>query len=171
MHDNSSSSPKSSSDTSPEKLAFRGTPLTEWAESLTSARGGQDLLDRLLSPADSAELVPQLPVDDLYAHCRAIGLADADPVLALASDEQVRGLLDSDGWDRDELKMERLDPWLNALMRCGPDVLGRKLLSLDDSILTELLKSSTEVLVIEDPENFDAPDVEHVRTPDGALCV
>ena len=104
-----------------------------------------------------------------YTRIRTIGLADADAVLALASDEQVRGLLDSDGWDRDELKMERLDPWLNALMRCGPDVLGQKLLSLDDSILTEVLKASVQVLVIEDPEDFDAPDVEHVRTPDGAL--
>ena len=39
------------------------------------------------------------------------------------------------------------------------------------SVLTEVLKASVQVLVIEDPEDFDAPDVERVRTPDGALCI
>ena len=72
---------------------------------------------------------------------------------------------------RDQLKIERLDPWLRTLMRAGPDVLGPRILNLDDSMITQILKSSVDVIVVEDPDSFDPPDVEHVRTPDGQLCI
>ncbi len=147
------------------------TEFTDWQTSLDSARGGATLLDRILSPHDSATLVPKLSVDDLFGYIRRIGLQDAEGVLALASGTQVQGMLDTDGWSRDELQLERLDPWLNALMRAGPEVLGERILDLDDSMVTQLLLSSVKVYVIDEPEDFNAPDVEHVLTPDGRLCI
>ncbi|MCA9540588.1 MAG: hypothetical protein KC620_16935, partial [Myxococcales bacterium] len=110
-------------------------------------------------------------VDDLHAYIHRIGLHDADAVLALASGEQVRELLDTDGWTRDELVVERLDPWLAALMRAGPEILTERMLDLDDPLINWLVRQSVEVTVIDEPDDFEPPEAEHVRTPDGRLCI
>jgi len=124
-----------------------------------------------LSPHDAGDLVPQLSSDDLFHLIRRIGLADAEGVLALADSHQVRAMLDSDAWERDIFSIERLDPWLNTLMRAGPEVLGKHLMGLDDSVISMVMQSSIQVLVIDEPEDFAPPDVEHVLSPDGTLCI
>lgn len=147
------------------------TDLHVWRAGIARARGGRALLDALIEPHDAARLVPALPIDDLHAYVHRIGLADADGVLALASGEQVRGMLDTDVWVRDRLSLDRLDPWLTALMRAGPKVLCERMLDLDDGLLNWLVRRSVEVDVIDDPEEFEAPEGEYVVTPDGRLCV
>lgn len=156
-----------------ERPALRMPPteFNGWRATLARARSGQALLDALIEPHDAARLVQALPVDDLHTYIHRIGLADADGVLALASGEQVRGLLDTDIWTRDALSLDRLDPWLTALMRAGPEVLVARLLDLDDGLLNWLVRRSVRTEVIEDPETFEAPDEEHVVSPDGRLCV
>ena len=67
---------------------------------------------------------PNFRLTTCSRHIRRIGLQDADSVLALASGTQVQGLLDTDVWTRDEVQLERVDPWLNALMRAGPGSRG-----------------------------------------------
>ena len=52
-------------------------------------------------------------------------------------------------------------------MTAGPDVLGRHLLAQDDSLLNLLVQASIHVIVVEEPEDFEPPDDEHVLTPDG----
>lgn len=147
------------------------TDLHAWRAGIARARGGRALLDALIEPHDAARLVPELPIDDVHAYVHRIGLADADAVLALASGEQVRGMLDTDVWVRDRLSLDRLDPWLTALMRAGPKVLCERMLDLDDGLLNWLVRRSVEVDVIDDPEEFEAPDGEYVVTPDGRLCI
>lgn len=147
------------------------TEFNGWRAKLARARGGQRLLDALIEPHDAARLIPALPVDDLHAYIHRIGLADADGVLALASGQQVRALLDTDVWTRDRVALDRLDPWLSALMQAGPEVLVQRLLDLDDSLLNWLVRRSVRVEVIEDPDSFDPPDDEHVVTPDRRLVV
>ena len=97
------------------------TPVHTWRARLSKARSGQQVLDALIEPHDAARLVPTLPVDDLHHATHRIGLSDAEGVLALATGEQVRGLLDTDIWSRDTLSLDRLDPWLTALMRTCDD--------------------------------------------------
>ncbi|MCB9527206.1 MAG: hypothetical protein H6701_02245 [Myxococcales bacterium] len=147
------------------------TDLHAWRATLARARGGRALLDALIEPHDAARLIPKLPIDDLHAYVHRIGLADADAVLALASDAQVRGMLDTDIWTRDTLALDRVDPWLTALMRAGPKVLTTRLLALDDGLLSWLIRRTVETIVIDDPNDFEAPDGEYVVTPDGALCI
>ncbi len=147
------------------------TEFNGWRATLARARGGQRLLDALIEPHDAATLVPRLPVDDLHAYIHRIGLADADGVLALATGEQVRALIDTDVWNRDRVSLERLDPWLSGLMRAGADVLVKRMLDLDDSLLNWVVRRSVKVDVIDDPESFDPPDVEHVVTPDRRLVI
>ena len=78
--------------------------FSQWISSLRHARGGQDLLDRMIAPGNSAELVKALPVDDLYVHLQKIGLDDSELILAMASGEQIRGLIDSDAWSETSSK-------------------------------------------------------------------
>ena len=57
--------------------------------------------EALLEEPDAAQLIPQIPVQNLYYAIKEVGLADAYDVVALATPEQVRGFLDLDVWDRD----------------------------------------------------------------------
>ena len=84
------------------------TPIAPWRQSLLQARSGAELLKQMISVHDAPVLIPQLSVDDLMICIRKIGLADADAVLALASGQQVQGLLDSDCWNRDHFDIERV---------------------------------------------------------------
>ncbi|MCB9549752.1 MAG: hypothetical protein H6706_28430 [Myxococcales bacterium] len=142
-----------------------------WRGELERARSGNELLDAFIDPADAPRLVPMLPVEDLHRALHRIGLEDATDVLAMASGEQVQGLLDAEIWVGDELSIERTDPWLRALMAAGPDVLGKRLIDLDDELLNWIIRRSIQTIVVEEPEDFDPPDVEHVMTPDGRLCI
>lgn len=155
----------------PVATRLPATDLHAWRATLARARGGSALLDALIEPHDAARLIPKLPIDDLHAYVHRIGLADADAVLALASGAQVRGMLDTDIWTRDTLALDRIDPWLTALMRAGPKVLTARLLDLDDGLLNWLIRRSVETIVVDDPNDFEAPDGEYVVTPDGALCI
>lgn len=147
------------------------TDLAAWKTQLATARSGAALLDALLSPHDAAALVPKLPPEDLHLYLRTIGLADSTELLALASGEQVRAILDHEVWVGDRPDVDRLDPWMGALMQAGPTVLYRRLLELDDELLNWVVRRSVDVIVVEDPDGFDPPDVEHVMTPDNRLCI
>ena len=150
------------------ELANKGTPFVDAIE---SARDGRQMLKVLTEGKNAIERVASLSPDDLYLCLQVIGIADSESVLALASGEQVRGLIDIDCWARDSFQMERLNPWLNALMRAGPEVLTRRLLDLDDSLLTHLIRNHVDAYVVEDPDNFEAPDALHVFTPDSQTCL
>lgn len=152
------------------RLPARTDPVA-WRASLATARSGSELLDRLISPPDAPRLIAGLPTEDLHRYIIDVGLADATDLVAAATGEQVRGILDAEIWERDRLSVERLDPWLEALMRAGPDVLGRRILDLDDEVVNWIVRRSAYAIAIEDPEDFHAPDAEHVMTPDNRLCV
>lgn len=147
------------------------TDLAAWKAQLATKRSGAALLDALLSPHDAAALVPQLPPEDLHLYLRTIGLADSTELLALASGEQVRAIIDHEAWVGDRPDIDRLDPWMGALMQAGPTVLYKRMLDLDDELLNWLVRRSVDVIVVEDPDGFDPPDVEHVMTPDNRLCI
>ena len=66
--------------------------FSQWISSLRHARGGQDLLDRMIAPSNSAELVKALPV---MTPC---SLTENRPrrlelILAMASGEQIQARL------------------------------------------------------------------------------
>ncbi len=152
-------------------MSLKPTELSVWRAQLDSSRSGTALLKVMLAPHDVAALIPQLPTEDLYRCLHLVGLEDSTELLALASSEQVRGMLDMDIWSRDELSLERLDPWLQALMYASPEHLMKHVLELDDALINWLLRSSVYAQAVEDPDSFDPPDLEHVVTPDNRLCV
>src|ERR1700761_9512699 len=90
-------------------------PLSRWRAALARARRGHKA-DAILSEPDAAQLVPRLPVQDLYYAIKEVGLADAQELVALASPEQLQGFVDLDVWERDHLDETRMSEWMDALV-------------------------------------------------------
>ena len=65
-------------------------PLSRWRAALARARKGRRA-DALLAEPDAAQLVPQVPVQDLYYAIQEVGLADAHELVSLATPEQADG--------------------------------------------------------------------------------
>jgi hypothetical protein len=142
----------------------------KWRSSLDHLHGMQ-LLDALTEPNNATACIQTLPTADLHRYLFDIGLEDSDRLLALTSSEQVRQLLDIEVWNKSELSIQRVDLWLHTLMRAGHDVLYQRMLDLDDQVLTWIVKQNTYAFVVEDPESFDPPDVEHVMAAEQRLCI
>src|SRR5437868_15074919 len=72
--------------------------------------------DAILAEPDAEALVPKLPVQELYYAIQEVGLADSQDLVALASPEQIRGFLDLDVWQRDQLDEARMRQWIDTLV-------------------------------------------------------
>ena len=60
-------------------------------------------VDRLLERKDAMRVVRALPVHDLYATIRDVGVEDCLELLELVSARQVQSFLDLDGWRGDRI--------------------------------------------------------------------
>ncbi|HVO19209.1 MAG TPA: DUF6178 family protein [Anaeromyxobacter sp.] len=131
----------------------------ETARAALAAASGRRRLDLILSARDPAALVRALPAQDLYFTIREIGLADAAPLVPLASLAQFRTFLDLDAWRGGQLDSQRALLWLRAA-RAGAQrdpraAAGwqRKLRGIDREVLFAVLRAN---LIIHDLE--DDPD-------------
>ncbi|GBD26131.1 hypothetical protein HRbin30_01460 [bacterium HR30] len=103
-------------------------------------------LERLLEHPRAAEIVAQLPVQEVYYLVKEIGLADAGELLALASPEQVQGCLDLDVWDKDRLDITRLRPWFEVMLEeFLPNRMLRVLEGLDIELLALWLRRTCRI--------------------------
>jgi hypothetical protein len=140
-------------------------PLSRWRAALARARKGRRA-DALLAEPDAAQLVPQVPVQDLYYAIQEVGLADAHELVALATPEQVRGLVDLDVWERDQLDEHRLDAWLEALVDAGPEKLGAAIEALDGEVVALWLQRHARVYDLTLDEIPEEPEGHFYPTPD-----
>jgi hypothetical protein len=116
--------------------------------------------DALIELPDAERRVPTLPVVQIYDAIMQVGLADAGALLELCSPEQIRGLLDLDVWERDQIKLERLEPWIDAIVDLGPDKLGEAIRGMDVELVARYLRAHTQVYDLsleEAPEDLDRP--------------
>ncbi|HEY3353680.1 MAG TPA: DUF6178 family protein [Polyangia bacterium] len=135
------------------------TQLSPWRAAI--ARGRTRLrADALISLPDAEKRVPTLPVAQIYDAIMQVGLGDAGALLELCSPEQVRGLLDLDVWERDQIRLERLEPWIEALVDLGFEKVGQSLRGLDVELVARYLRAHTTVYDLsleEAPEHLDRP--------------
>ena len=149
-----------------------GARLTRWRAAIARAReravreGARGFVDELISQPDAAQLVPTLPVQELYYAIREVGLADSHDLVALASPEQVQGFLDLDAWRREELLPERISEWIDALVDAGPERLLAAIAGLDDEVPALYLQRHLRVydLTLEEPP--EEPEGHFYPTPD-----
>jgi hypothetical protein len=140
-------------------------PLSRFRAALARARRGRRA-DALIAEPDAARLVPQLPVQELYYAIQEVGLADATELLALASPEQVQGLVDLDVWERDQLDVARLQPWLDALVDAGPLKLAAAVEALDGEVIALALQRQAHVYDLQLDQVPEEPEGHFYPTPD-----
>src|SRR5205807_1291088 len=99
--------------------------------------------DALLADPEARALIPKLPVQELYYAIKETGLADVHEIVALASPEQLRGFVDLDVWERDRVDVDRLRPWLEALVEAGPEALLRGVDAIDPEVIALYLQRQT----------------------------
>jgi hypothetical protein len=142
----------------PTKEHFPALPLPEQVAQLArvDAKTRQDLI---LAARNSVDLTRALSVEMLFYTLKEIGLADAVSLLALASPEQVRDMMDLDCWRKDRLDDRRLLTWLMLLDEAGSGKLAEWCLHADLELLILLIKRYVEVVrkvEVEDDPHFDA---------------
>lgn len=136
---------------------FASLPLPQQVEQLTrvDAKTRQELI---LSAPNSLALTRALSPEMLLYTLKEVGLVDSVELLALASPQQVRDMLDLDCWRKDRLDARRLMSWLMLLDEAGSSKLAEWLLHADVEVLVLLVKRYLEVVrkvEVEDDPNFD----------------
>jgi hypothetical protein len=141
-------------------------PLSRFRALLARPRG-QRRMEALLAADDPAAAVAALPATELYQIITDVGLAEAGELVALATPEQIRGCLDIDVWDRDQVQMEALKPWLQVLVDTGYEKLAEVWEKLDPELAALTLQRFTRIydLALEEtaPEDAEGPVL---HTPD-----
>ena len=140
-------------------------PLSRWRAALARARRGRKA-DAIISEPDAAQLVPTLPVQELYYAIKEVGLADAAELVALATPEQVQGFVDLDAWERDRLEAERVDAWLETLADAGYEKLGSVVDKLDAEVIALWLQQRTRIYDLSIEEVPEEAEGHFYPTPD-----
>ncbi len=123
----------------------------------------------ILASDRPADLIRALAPQDFY-----LSLVEADPddalaLLAAATREQVDLVLDLDGWDGDELAVERIGRWLGLLHRADPEQLVAFMLEADETTVVLLLSRLLHVYKLDESTapDFWPPEDRQVPTLDG----
>jgi hypothetical protein len=142
-------------------------PLSRFRAVLARPDGRQRMED-LLDADDPEAAIVALPATELYQIIAEVGLNEAIELVAYATPEQLRGCLDIDVWDRDQLQVEAVTPWLQALIDTGYEKLGQVWEKLDTEFTALVLQRFTRVYDLSQeelpPEDAEGPIINTVDT-------
>lgn len=128
----------------------------------------EQALDAIAEHPYPVTLIQSFSEEDLYFFLNHIGMDDALPVLAMASNEQWQYLVDMEVWRNDQPDDLALTRWLERLLKADPDRFTHWILHDQRDLLEYYLFRHLEVHVREyeqDPaevgENFFSEDQVH----------
>lgn len=135
-----------------------------------------DRLELLLHAPKPMPLVRSLPDFELYLTVREVGPLDSEPLLALASAEQLEHVIDLESWRGDRFDADRSGAWAALFLEAGEPTLRRFLRKTDDETLILLFQKWLRVHPLEiDHEEptkghglTEAGDERGFLSPDGA---
>ena len=119
-------------------------PLARLRAQLAGPRGYRRI-DALLSAEDAQAAVAALSPNEVYELVHEVGFEDAQPLIELATPSQIQGCFDLDGWNKDQLEVASLRPWLAALAECGFEKVGQVWSNLDAELRALILQSQVIV--------------------------
>jgi hypothetical protein len=125
-------------------------PLARLRAQLAGPRGYRRI-DALLSQDDAAGAVATLTPSEVFELVHEVGFEDAQPLIELATPKQLRGCFDLDGWNKDQLEMQSLKPWLIALAEAGFEKTGEVWGALDSELRALILQR--QVIVYDTTQN------------------
>ena len=119
-------------------------PLARLRAQLAGPRGYRRI-DALLSNDDAAGAVAALSPNEVFELVHEVGFEDAQDLLALATPEQIRGCFDLDAWNKDQLDVAPLKPWLAGLMEAGFEKVGEVFARLDTEFRALILQRQVKI--------------------------
>jgi hypothetical protein len=141
----------------------------------------RDRLGLLLHAPKPLPLVRSLPDFELYLTVREVGPLESEPLLALASAEQLEHVLDLESWRGDRFDADRCGAWAALLLEAGEPTLRRFLRRSDDETLILLFHKWLRLRPLEidheeptrghglteagDERGFLSPDGSHLFSP------
>jgi hypothetical protein len=141
----------------------------------------RDRLELLLHAPKPMALVRSLPDFELYLTVREVGPLDAEPLLALASAEQLEHVVDLESWRGDRFDPDRSGAWAALFLEAGEPTLRRFLRKSDDETLILLFRKWLRIHPLEidheeptrghglteagDERGFLSPDGAHLFSP------
>lgn len=141
-------------------------PLGRLRTQLAGPRGYRRI-DALLSMDDAPAAIAALSPNEIFELVHEVGFEDAQPLLELATPAQIQGCFDLDGWNRDQLEVASLKPWLVSLIETGFEKVAEVWGSLDSELRALILQRQVVVYDLtlgEEPaEDNDEPIM---TTPD-----
>lgn len=125
-------------------------PLARLRAQLAGPRGYRRI-DALLAHDNAAEVIAALSPNEVFELVHEVGFEDAQPLIELATPAQIQGCFDLEAWDKDELEVETLKPWLRALAEAGFEKTGEVWGALDAELRALILQR--QVLVYDTTMN------------------
>ena len=101
-------------------------------------------------------VIPLIPEAEFCYTCRAIGLADADWLLPMATEDQIVACLDLDAWQGLQIDPTRLDDWIAALASTDSETIVRAARAFDPELIVIYLRAHVDVSL--KPSEQDDPD-------------
>jgi hypothetical protein len=119
-------------------------PLARLRAQLAAPRGYKRI-DALLSNDDAAGAIAALTPNEIFELVHEVGFEDAQPLIELATPEQFRGCFDLDAWNKDEIQVAALKPWLVGLIEVGFEKVGEVWAGLDAEFRALVLQRQVEI--------------------------
>lgn len=148
------------------------SPLARLRAQLAGPRGARRL-ESLLAAPDPQAAVAALGVPEVHELIVELGFDEASELVALATPEQLRGCLDLEVWDKDQLAPAAARPWLTAIAAAGFEKLGSVWAELDPEWRALYLQRSSitiyDLTLGEEPDDSD--DLPIYFTPDRFFAI
>ncbi len=142
-------------------------PLARLRAQLAGPRGYRRI-ESLLSLDDAPAAIAGLAPNEVFELIHEVGFEDGQALLEYATPAQFQGCIDLDGWNRDQLEVAPLKPWLMAAIEVGFERVGEVWANLDSElralILQRFVTKVYDVSFGEEPA--DDNDEPILATPD-----
>jgi hypothetical protein len=116
---------------------------------------------------DAAGAIAALAPNEIFELVHEVGFEDAQPLIELATPEQIRGCLDLEAWNKDDVQVAALKPWMTALIEAGFEKVGEVWAHLDAEFRALIVQRQT---VIWDTTLGEGPEEDNdepiMTTPD-----
>lgn len=119
-------------------------PLARLRAQLAGPRGYRRI-DALLSNDDAQGAVAALSPNEIFELVHEVGFEDAQDLIALATPDQIRGCFDLDAWNKDQLDVAPLKPWLVGLLDAGFEKVGEVFARLDTEFRALILQRQVKI--------------------------
>ena len=128
---------------------------------------GYRRMDALLSADDAPAAIAALSPSEVFELVHEIGFEDAQPMLELVTPAQIQGCFDLEAWQKDQIEVAGLKPWIASLIETGFEKVGEVWSALDAELRALILQRQVRIWDVslgEEPEEDNENPI--MATPD-----